>query len=155
MLIGQYEGKISEKNQIAFPKKFREVLGNKLIITRGLDKCLIAVSEKNWETLLEGTKGKPFINKNSREMQRYILGNAAFIELDAKGRFIVPLFLKEFANLLENVIFAGIQRYVEIWDELSWKEHQMQLMPQIVNIAEKLNLYQSGTRSVQEVEENE
>ena len=33
MLLGQYEGKIGAKSRIAMPKKFREVLGDKLIIT--------------------------------------------------------------------------------------------------------------------------
>lgn len=140
MLIGQYEGKISEKQQVAFPKRFREVLGNKLIITRGLDTCLIIVSEKNWETLLEGTEGKPFINKNAREIQRYILGNAAGVELDTKGRFILPDFLREYARLSENVIFAGIQRYVEIWDAKVWQEQQAGLAQRITSIAEKVSM---------------
>jgi len=140
MLIGQYEGKISEKHQIAFPKRFRKELGNRLIITKGLDKCLIIVSEKNWETLLEGTEGKPFINQNAREVQRYILGNAAFVELDAKGRFILPEFLKKYAQVVENVIFAGIQRYVEMWDAENWQKHQSSLTERITTISEKLEI---------------
>lgn len=139
MLVGQFAGKISEKHQVAFPKRFREMLGNRLIITKGLDKCLIIVSEKNWETLLEGTEGKPFINKNSREVQRYILGNAAFAELDAKGRFILPDFLREYAQVSEEVIFAGIQRYVEMWDAKLWQEHQVSLIERISSISERLS----------------
>lgn len=139
MLIGQREGKISEKHQIAFPRDFREVLGSRLIITRGLDKCLIIVSEKNWETLLEGTAGKPFINKNSRIVQRYILGNAAFVELDTKGRFILPDFLRKYAQIYEDVIFAGIQRYVEMWDAKLWFEQQESLVENIITISQKLN----------------
>ena len=77
MLLGQYESKIGDKHQVGLPKKFREVLGERLIITKGFENCLIIVSENNWKTLLEGTEGKPFISKSAREMQRFLLGNAS------------------------------------------------------------------------------
>src|SRR5438045_1894542 len=126
MLIGQYEGKIGEKHQAALPKKFREVLGDKLVVTKGFENCLIVVSEENWKTLLEGTEGKPFTSKATRELQRFLLGNATYVELDAKSRFVLPEYLREFANIQTDVIFAGIQRFVEIWAKESWEKHQEQ-----------------------------
>ena len=139
MLIGQYEGKIGEKHQAALPKKFREELGDKLIITKGFENCLIIVSEENWKTLLEGTEGKPFTNKSTRELQRFLLGNANYIELDAKGRFVLPEYLRKFAHINTDIIFAGIQRFVEIWDKKHWEEHQEGLTKDIGSIAEKLS----------------
>src|SRR5258708_3555757 len=127
MLIGQFDGKVSEKHQISLPKKFREVLGEKLIVTKGFEHCLIVVSEENWKILLEGTEGRPFTSKNTRELQRFLLGNATYVELDSKGRFVLPEFLRRFAKLEEDVIFAGIQRFVEIWDKDSWEAHQTEL----------------------------
>ena len=47
MLIGQYEGKIDNKGRSAFPKKFRQILGDKLIVTLGYENSLIIVSEEN------------------------------------------------------------------------------------------------------------
>jgi len=138
MLIGQYEGKVGEKHQAALPKKFREVLGDKLIVTKGFENCLIVVSEANWKTLLEGTDGRPFTSKSTRELQRFLLGNANYVELDAKGRFVLPEYLREFAKLKDEVIFAGIQRFVEIWDKKSWDKHQNELAKDIGFIAEKL-----------------
>src|SRR5579872_6545394 len=102
MLIGQYESRIGEKHQIGLPKKFREVLGEKLIITKGFENCLIIVSEENWKTLLEGTEGRPFTNKSTRELQRFFLGNSAYVELDAKGRFVLPEYLRSFAGMEED-----------------------------------------------------
>ena len=138
MLIGRYDGKISGKFQIAFPKKFREILGERLVITKGLENCLIVVSEKNWQTLLEGTEGKPFIEKSSREMQRFLLGNAQYIELDGKGRFVLPEYLRAYAGIMEDIVYAGIQRFVEIWDKKAWDEQQVRLGKSIESIAEKL-----------------
>lgn len=139
MLIGQYEGKISEKHQAALPKKFRDELGDTLIITKGFENCLIVVSEENWKTLLEGTEGKPFTSKNTRELQRFLLGNATYVELDAKGRFVIPEFLRNFAGIKNDVIFAGIQRFVEIWDKTKWEENQKELSENITSIAERLS----------------
>src|SRR5258708_4851617 len=139
MLLGQFEGKIGEKHQAALPKKFREVLGDKLIITKGFENCLIVVSETNWKTLLEGTEGKPFTNKNTRELQRFLLGNANYVELDNKGRFVLPEYLRKFADLQEDIIFAGIQRFVEVWNKTKWEEQQIELSQNITSIANRLS----------------
>lgn len=138
MLIGQFEGKIGEKKQVALPKKFRDELGERLIITKGFENCLIIVSEENWKTLLEGTEGKPFTNKATRELQRFLLGNATDVELDGKGRFVIPEYLRNFADIKSEIVFAGIQRFVEIWDKQSWDKHQIGLAKDIEGIAERL-----------------
>ncbi len=140
MLIGQYEGKLGEKYQAALPKKFREELGDKLIITKGFENCLIVVSHDNWKTLLEGTEGKPFTNKSSRQLQRFLLGNATYVELDAKGRFVMSEFLRNFAGIKHDIVFAGIQRFLEIWDKKTWEEHQKELSEKISSIAERLSI---------------
>lgn len=141
MLIGQYEAKFSEKHQVSFPKKYREVLGDKIIITKGLEKCLIIVSQDKWGTLLEGTEGQPFTNRQAREMQRFLLGNAAYIELDEKGRFVLPEHLANYAKLTDEVIFAGIVKFVELWDKKEWEEEQEKLSDNIESIASRLNNY--------------
>lgn len=139
MLIGQYESTISSKYQTAIPKKFREILGKSLIITKGFEKCLIAVSADHWKTLLEGTEGKPFTNRSSRELQRFLLGNATDVELDSKGRFVIPEYLRKFAGVESEIVFAGLTRFVEIWDKKTWDEHQKDLGERIETIADKLS----------------
>lgn len=138
MLLGQYEGKLGEKHQAGLPKRFREVLGDTIIITKGFENCLFIVSVAEWQTLLEGTEGKPFTSKATRELQRFFLGNATEITLDVKGRFVIPEYLREFAGLHDELIFAGIKRYVEVWDTNTWHEHQKELSNKIENIAERL-----------------
>ncbi len=140
MLLGRYDTKIGSKYQISFPKKFRSELGDKLVITKGLENCLIVVSEEGWKTLLEGTEGLPFTQKPTREMQRYLLGNAQFVELDSKGRCVLPEYLRDYANLKEEVVCAGIERFVEIWDKKNWDEEQKRLSGNIETIAEKLTV---------------
>lgn len=138
MLLGQYDGIVGEKNRIAFPKKFREVLGDKLIITHGYENSLIVVSEEGWTALLEGTQGKPFIQFETRETQRFLLGGANLVELDSKGRFILPVYLRDFAKITSDVIFLGLSRYVEIWDKNRWTEYSKNLEKNIDVISERL-----------------
>ncbi len=138
MLLGQYDGVVGEKNRVAFPKKFRESLGDKLIITHGYENSLIIVSEEGWEALLEGTEGKPFIQTEARETQRFLLGGASFVELDSKGRFIIPAYLRDFAQIKGAVIFLGLSRYVELWDKTRWEEYRKNLEKNIDSIAKRL-----------------
>lgn len=150
MIIGQYEGKVGEKYQIAIPKKFREVLGDKLIVTKGFEGCLIVVSEENWKTLLEDIQGRPFADKVSREKQRFILGNASLVELDAKGRFVLPEYLRKYANITNDIIYAGIERFFEIWSKDKWEEQQKDLAENIAMIAEKFSQQEPETRDKDE-----
>jgi MraZ protein len=138
MLIGQYEGKLGAKNRLALPKKFREVLGDRLIITLGYENSLIVVSEKGWKALLEGTEGKPFIQSETRETQRFLLGGASNVELDSKGRFVIPSYLRDFAKIKTDVVFLGLSRYIEIWDKQEWGEYRQNLEKNIDRISQRL-----------------
>lgn len=144
MLIGQYRAKVSEKNQVAFPKRFREELGEKIIVTKGLDRNLIIVSLESWKTLLEGTEDKAFTDKNSREVQRFLLGNATEITLDSQGRFVLPDYLRRHAKIGREVVFAGIERFVEVWDKGLWEAHQEELAKNISSVAERLSKDTNG-----------
>jgi MraZ protein len=127
MLIGQFESVLDEKKRSALPKRFRDELGATVIITKGLDTQLIVVAERDWETLLEGTLDKPFIQKSVRELQRYLLGNAHYSETDTKGRIILPEYLKKYAQIDKEIVYVGIGRFVEIWDKKMWYDHQMKM----------------------------
>ncbi|QQG40446.1 MAG: division/cell wall cluster transcriptional repressor MraZ [Candidatus Levyibacteriota bacterium] len=144
MLLGQYDGKADEKGRIAFPKKLRTAIGNKIIVTFGYENSLIVVSEENWKSLLEGTKGKPFIQKDARETQRFLLGGASFVELDSKGRFVLPAYLREFAKVTGEIVFLGLFRYVEIWDKKRWLEYMETLQKSIDTIAKRLTEREEG-----------
>lgn len=138
MLLGQYEGKVGAKGRVAMPKKFREILGDRLIVTKGYENSLIVVSEENWKALLEGTEGRPFTDKTTRETQRFLLGGANSVSLDTKGRFIIPSYLRDYGQITGEVVFVGLSRYVEIWDRGRFGEYQKYLEKDIGAIAERL-----------------
>lgn len=139
MLLGRFDSTIGEKHQTGLPKKFREILGDTIIVTKGFEHSLIIVSEKEWETLLEGSEGRPFTNKTTRELQRFLLGNATQAALDTKGRFVIPEYLRKYAKLSNEIVFVGVRRYVEVWDKKEWENHQEELSKTIESIAERLD----------------
>ncbi len=138
MLIGRQDTKIDEKNRIILPAKFRRELGDNLIVTQGFEGSLIVISVSKFELLLEGTRGKPIIDKNAREIERFLLGNASEVGLDDKGRFIIPAYLREYASLSDEVSILGVIRYVQIWDKKRWEQHNLELIKKIEPITEKI-----------------
>lgn len=146
MLIGQFCSKISSKGRVAFPKKFRDELGDSLVVTVGYENSLMIVSSSDWKSLVEATESKPFILGSARDTNRFLLGEASEVVLDEQGRFIVPGYLREYAKMNEEVVFLGLNKYVEAWDKAAWGEYQKYLHSNIGEIAERL----SGTSAAGE-----
>lgn len=138
MLIGQYEARVGAKNRVAFPKRFREILGDTLIITQGYEHSLIVVSQERWQALLEGTEGTSFLQSEARHTQRFLLGTASNVQLDSKGRFIIPSYLREFAKIKDTVVFVGLSRFVEVWDKEAWISYNKTLEGNIERISQRL-----------------
>ena len=139
MLIGQYRTKVSPKGRLAFPKRFREVLGDNLVVTVGYENSLMVVSAKNYKSLVESTEGNPVILNSARDTARFLLGEATEIDLDEQGRCVLPSYLRAHARIGEEAIFLGLNKYVEIWDKQVWDEYQKYLKENINKIAEKLS----------------
>ena len=139
MLIGQYHTKVSPKGRMAFPKRFREVLGDNLVVTVGYENSLMVVSAKDWKALIESTENKPFILNSARDTNRFLLGEATEIDLDEQGRCILPSYLRQYAQIDQEAVFLGLNKYVEIWDKGLWEKYQKILNENIGKIAEKLS----------------
>lgn len=140
MLIGNYQAKLDlEKGRTALPKKFRQELGKKIIITVGFENSLMIVSANSWQKVVGEIVNKPFIDGAARETDRFLLGSAFEADLDSQGRFILPRTLRNYAGLSENIVFVGIGNRVEVWDLEKWDEHQLYLDENIEKIAQKLN----------------
>lgn len=138
MVIGQYLSKISQGNRIALPKKFRDELGGHFIITKGYEQSLLIVAFKNWQTITRQATSRTFLMGEARDTTRFLLGNASSFEVDEQGRFVVPEYLKEHAQLTNEGVFVGLGNYIELWDSDKWKEYQKNLANNISEIGKKL-----------------
>lgn len=137
-MLGQHEGSVGEKGRIALPKKVRKELGEKIIITYGFEHSLMIVSQQNWERLVNELKDSSLFASNARDTKRFLFGGAVSLELDKQGRFILPDYLRKYAQIGNDVIFLGLSSYAELWDKKRWSTHSGALEKEIENIAESL-----------------
>lgn len=138
MLIGEYDGKLTEKNRLAIPKKIRDEMQEEILLSRGYEGCLILLDKKRWLDLQKIMELKPVLDLSARDTKRFILGGAYEIELDKQGRFVLPSNLKEYANIFEDVVFLGIGNWVEIWGKEMWDKKLDNLINNASDIAEQL-----------------
>ncbi|MCH7729996.1 cell division/cell wall cluster transcriptional repressor MraZ [Patescibacteria group bacterium] len=139
MLIGQYFTKLTEKGRCALPKKFRRQLGDKAIIAKWYEGCLVVVGEKLWEVLLIKLTGKSeIITQPVRDTDRFILGSAFEFTTDSQGRFVIPKVLREYAGLKEEVVFVGLGERVEVWSKGAWSQREDYVQKHASELVEKL-----------------
>lgn len=138
MLLGEVVYKVGQKRRLALPKKFRQQLGDRLVVTRGYEGCLVMVSEAEWQSLIAEVDQASFLDINARASARFLLGGANEVELDAQGRFVVPDVLYEYAGLKDEVVFVGLGKWIEVWDTTQWDGIQKQLAENGSAIAQQL-----------------
>lgn len=138
MLIGEHKHTMDTKKRLSLPSKFRKELGKKVVLTRGLDTCVFVYSVSEWKKFSEKLSSLSMGQADTRAFNRFILGGAVEVDIDAAGRVLVPDFLKDFAKLKESVVVAGISNRVELWDEKTWNNYQAKVSKQADAVAEKL-----------------
>lgn len=143
MLIGEYRSKTGEKKRVSLPKKFREELGENLILTRGYENALILVNKDMWQNVAKEVMEGSFINKNIRDTSRFLVGGAKEIETDSQGRFVIPQALVEHAQISNEVVFIGLINWIEIWDKEKWNERLQYLKENGEQIADEISKMQS------------
>lgn len=123
MFMGEYSHSIDEKGRLIIPSKFRFELGEKFVLTRGLDGCLCVYPQSEWNILEEKLRSLPLTNKNARTITRFLVSGAAACELDKQGRILVPNALREYAGLEKDVVVTGNLERIEIWDKTRWTDN--------------------------------
>ena len=118
MLIGEYQHSIDPKGRVIVPSKFREDLGERFYVTKGMGKSLFVLSPKEWEKLQEQIMAMPM--SKARQLQLYFFAGAAEVEPDKQGRILLPQHLRDHAGLTKDIAFVGVSRRAEIWDAESW-----------------------------------
>ncbi|MCI8545804.1 MAG: division/cell wall cluster transcriptional repressor MraZ [Clostridia bacterium] len=121
MLIGEYEHSVDAKGRLIMPAKLRSDMGDKFIVTKGLDGCLFAFSQDEWLNFETKLKTLPLSDKNARNFVRFFLSGATECEIDKQGRFLLPNNLRVVANLNKEAVIIGVGTRLEIWDKETWQ----------------------------------
>ncbi len=137
MFMGEFSHTIDAKGRLIIPSKFREALGDNIVVTVGLDKCLTLYTEDEFQNRASDLVSQTSLKGNVRALQRYMLSKAQNAEFDKQGRILISANLREFANLKKDVILAGVGNYIEIWDKDEWDK--VNSFDNIEEIAEELS----------------
>ena len=115
MLIGEYHHNIDDKGRLTIPSKFREEIGDKFIVTRGLDNCLFVYSLVEWEKIVSKLKTLPFTKKDARTFTRFFLSGATLCEFDKQGRINLANSLISYAGIQKECTIIGVNDRLEVW----------------------------------------
>ena len=118
MLTGEYQHNMDQKGRVTVPSKFREDLGDKFYVCRGLDGCLFLLSQSQWDSLVEKVAAIPLAQ--GKGIQRYFFSGAAEVEPDKQGRILIPAKLRQYAALEREVIINGASKCLELWNPERW-----------------------------------
>lgn len=122
MFMGEYDHTLDPKGRMIVPSKFREELGERFILTMGLDGCLFAYPTGEWEQFVDKLRTLPG-TKEGRQLQRHFMAGAAEVEVDKQGRFLIPAKLREQAGLTKDVVFVGVVSKIELWSKERWEQN--------------------------------
>ncbi len=138
MFIGEYEHNLDSKKRLAMPSKFRRELGRKVVVTRGLDRCLFVYPLNVWKELAAKLGSMPIGEAQTRSFVRLMLAGAVDVETDKQGRILIPDYLKDYARLKKTAVVAGLFNRLEIWDKSAWESYKQKAEKNTDRIAQKL-----------------
>jgi len=139
MFLGEYSHSIDNKGRLSVPKKFRESLGEKAILTKGLDGCLFLYPASEWDSLSTKLRELSVTQADTRAFARYLFGSAAEVKFDQLGRIQIPEYLRGYAKLTKETVLLGVLERVEIWRKEEWHKLSKVLGERGEEIAEKLS----------------
>ncbi len=142
MFYGQYEHALDAKDRVIIPAKFREIFkehyAEKFFLTRGLDRCLFVFAEEEWRNQEQKFKDMPFTREETRKFNRLYFSGACEAICDKQGRILIPSYLKEFAEIKQNVMIIGVSDRIEIWSKEKWNQFFSGNLGSFEALAEKL-----------------
>ena len=139
MFLGEYEYKIDEKGRFPIPPKFRPDFKDGIVFAPGAEKCVLAYTPAQWKKLAETiTAGNNVPNAKMRKLNRALFASSFFIHPDNQGRIILPYALRQYADISDDVVVAGANTYLEIWDKKAWEQEKLESQSQVWQILESM-----------------
>jgi len=135
---GSFDHSLDGKGRVIIPASFREALGEDFTITINPNKTAIAIYPKEmWDKQLEVLSQINPMDRVGMQYQRYVMsvsfsGNS----MDAQGRVLVPSKLRSKIGLTRDIVFVGLNRYIEIWDAEVYAKMEAQTEDDFENLAD-------------------
>jgi len=138
MFFGEFEYKIDEKGRVLIPPRFRRELREGVVLTPGVEKCINAYPPSEWKKVAATLTAGPISPSKLRKLNRAIFATAFSLNLDGQGRIALPIPLREYAGIEDEVVIAGVNTYLELWNKKQWEEEKASSQEQAGQIIESL-----------------
>jgi MraZ protein len=138
MLLGTHDHTIDDKSRLTLPAKFRREFEGGVVVTRGLDSCLVAYPRDEWTRSQSRIADLDTLSGEARQLQRAVYAHAVEGDLDRQGRFVIPAKLMDYAGLARDVVVAGVNDHLEIWDRAAWLSELAESEGRTRDVAERL-----------------
>jgi MraZ protein len=138
VFLGEYTHTLDEKGRLTLPARWREELGEEVVITRGLDPCLFVFPKSKFEIIAREYDRLGLGKSDARALSRFLFAKAIDDTPDKQGRIIIPPSLREFASINGEAVIVGANNRIEIWNALRYKELNAQLESNIGDMSERM-----------------
>ena len=138
MFYGEFDYKIDEKGRVPLPPRFRGALKDGVVLTPGVERCVTAYPLSEWKKLAAELTGSSASSSKLRKLNRAIFATAFSTQIDGQGRVALPVPLREYAGIEDEVVAIGANTYLEIWDKTNWEEEKSASQEQAWQIIESL-----------------
>ena len=138
MFMGEFQHNIDAKGRLIVPSKLREKLGEKFVVTRGMDGCLFGYPLAEWNQLETKLNEMPLSKKDARAFVRFFYSAATECEIDKQGRINIPASLRSHASLEKECVIIGVANRIEIWDQTRWNDFTKETEASFDDIAETM-----------------
>jgi len=138
MFFGEFEYRLDEKGRVPIPPRFRRELKEGVVLTPGIEKCITAYPLSEWKKLAATLTTGSVTRSKLRRLNRAIFATAFSLNIDGQGRIALPIPLRQYASIEEEVVIAGANNYLELWNKEQWEAEKAISQEQTWQIIESL-----------------
>ena len=138
MFFGEFEYRIDEKGRVPIPPRFRRELKEGVVLTPGVEKCITAYALSEWKKLAATLTTGSVTRSKLRRLNRAIFATAFRLNIDRQGRIALPIPLRQYASIEDEVVIAGANNYLELWNKEQWEAEKAISQEQTWQIIESL-----------------
>ena len=138
MFMGEFFHNLDAKGRLIIPARFRNELGEGLVLTIGLDGCLTLYTSESWQKIYEQLSNLPTTKAQARAFIRMLTSKANFVEIDSQGRILIPSNLSKLAHIEKECVVIGAGSKVEIWAKDVWEQYNLESQESFEELAESL-----------------
>ena len=123
MFIGTHDHSLDPKGRVILPRKFRDELGQDMVFTKGIERCLYVFPLAEFQAFADKLRSLPLTERPSRDFVRVFIAGASQESADTQGRVVIPQPLRDYAGLAKDIVVVGQLSRVEIWDRAEWERY--------------------------------